>query len=127
MRFRRRGHAVRPIPAREPIIRSVSDTGTTATPALRGAAAVLVAVAGWFGDGAVAAAAPATTTAASSITAPVPPPAPGGALPVRPAGSGGCIIGLNCGCIRYITCPGSHPRAPATNSQQRAAPAPQDP
>ena len=47
----------------------------------------------------------------------------GGAVPVVPA-AGACIIGLNCGCIRGITCPGTiphhhhapgadHPDAPA--------------
>ena len=94
---------------------------------MRGAVVVLVMGTGWMCDDAVAAAAPVTTTAASTITEPGPPPAPGGALPVRPAGGGACIIGLNCGCIRYITCPGSHPRPPVTNSQQHPAPAPQDP
>jgi hypothetical protein len=41
------------------------------------------------------------------------PTAAGGALPVVPAGGGGCIIGLNCGCIRGITCPGAVHRRPA--------------
>lgn len=91
---------------------------------MRGAVVVLVMGTGWMCDDAVAAAASGTV---ASSTAPAPPPAPGGALPVRPAGGGACIIGLNCGCIRYITCPGSHPRPPVTNSQQHPAPAPQDP
>lgn len=30
-----------------------------------------------------------------------------------PAGSEACIIGLNCGCIRYRTCPGDRRRPPA--------------
>jgi len=36
--------------------------------------------------------------------------------PVVPVGGGACIIGLNCGCIRGITCPGTvhHPPAPAS-------------
>ena len=114
------------MPARETIVRSVRYTGTGAAPALRAVAAVLVMAAGWCGGDNVTGAA-TSQSAASSITAPAPPPAPGGALPVRPAGGGACIIGLNCGCIRYITCPGSRPRPPATNNQQHAAPAPQDP
>ncbi len=37
----------------------------------------------------------------------------GGALPVVPVGGGGCIIGLNCGCVHNCTVPHHHP-APAT-------------
>lgn len=73
-----------------------------------------------------------TTSAASSSVSPAPPsPAnPGGALPVRPAGGGGCIIGMNCGCIRNITCPKPHARHPGVvGDPQRGgpAPAPQNP
>ena len=54
-----------------------------------------------------------TTRASSSVTstptAPVTPAAPpGDASPVQPLGGGGCVIGLNCGCIPRITCPGAH-------------------
>jgi hypothetical protein len=56
-----------------------------------------------------------------AVTAlPQPQPAPhpsvgtgGGALPVVPAGGGGCIIGLNCGCVH--NCSNQHHQpAPAT-------------
>jgi hypothetical protein len=36
-----------------------------------------------------------------------------GALPVVPAGGGGCIIGLNCGCVHNCS-PPHRPPAPAT-------------
>lgn len=53
----------------------------------------------------------------------------GGALPVVPVGGGACISGLNCGCIRYITCPGTirhHRPAPVNDHppDPPAAPAP---
>ncbi|OBF61989.1 hypothetical protein A5753_16520 [Mycobacterium sp. 852002-51971_SCH5477799-a] len=58
----------------------------------------------------------------------VPPPAPGGAVPVQPLGGGGCIIGLNCGCIRnVITCPSPHPRRPSVDNNQHPEPAPPNP
>jgi hypothetical protein len=53
---------------------------------------------------------------------PAPSPAPGdnagggGSLPVVPVGGIPCIVGLNCGCIRNVTCPDAvrrHPRPPA--------------
>jgi hypothetical protein len=54
-----------------------------------------------------------------------------GALPVVPVGGSGCISGLNCGCIRYVTCPGTvrdRPPAPANihppNANAPAAPGP---
>src|SRR5271156_5110991 len=73
----------------------------------------------------------ATATSAFSSEAPAPSPAPssptrGGALPVVPVGGGACIAGLNCGCIRYITCPGTIPHhhpAPA-NDHPPDAPGP---
>ncbi|RAU92034.1 hypothetical protein DQP58_19440 [Mycobacterium colombiense] len=65
--------------------------------------------------------------ASSSVVTPAP-PAPGGALPVHPAGGGGgCIIGLNCGCARNVTCPSSHPHRPSADKNQHAAPAPPNP
>jgi hypothetical protein len=50
----------------------------------------------------------------------------GGALPVQPVGGGACIIGLNCGCIRGITCPGTipHHHPAPTNDHQPAPGAP---
>jgi len=51
----------------------------------------------------------------------------GGALPVQPVGGGACIIGLNCGCIRNITCPKPHPSHPDTANGQHNAPGPQNP
>ncbi|BBZ69497.1 hypothetical protein MPRS_05900 [Mycobacterium paraseoulense] len=56
------------------------------------------------------------------------PPTPGGALPVQPAGGGGCIIGLNCGCTRNCHKPRPRPPDVAGDPQHAApAPAPQDP
>jgi hypothetical protein len=70
-----------------------------------------------------------TATNAMSGETPAPPPAPsgitggGGALPVLPA-TGGCIIGLNCGCIGRL-CPGPQPHhhPTLTNGQPNYAPA----
>ncbi|BBY36930.1 hypothetical protein MMAN_10640 [Mycobacterium mantenii] len=75
--------------------------------------------------------APVTIAASSGVTpappAPTPaPPSPGGALPVQPAGGGGCVIGLNCGCTR--NCHKPHPRPPdVVGDPQHAAPAPPNP
>ncbi|BBY00808.1 hypothetical protein MSEO_13070 [Mycobacterium seoulense] len=92
--------------------------------ALCGVLAALVVAFAWSpGD-----VAPRASTAASSSTV-TPPPSPGGALPVQPAGGGGCIIGLNCGCTRNCHQP-PRPRPPAIagDPQHSApAPAPQDP
>src|ERR1700730_8656909 len=99
--------------------------------ALRGGAAAL-ALAALCG----AVAEPPTRTTATRVlssetSAPSPPASgpgdgegAGGALPVLPA-HGGCIIGLNCGCIRGITCPGTIPhRRPApANAQPHDPPA----
>ncbi len=47
----------------------------------------------------------------------------GGALPVVPVGGGGCIIGLNCGCVH--NCPNQHRHpAPATVQPPDTPPAP---
>jgi hypothetical protein len=79
-----------------------------------GGTAIAFALAVGFGD--VAGVVPS-----SGATTPALPPHPSGAatgagaLPVVPVGGGACIIGLNCGCIRGITCPGTvhHRPAPA--------------
>lgn len=101
----------------------IGQTRTAA--ALCACGAALVVAFGWsLGD----ATARAATVASSSNVAPAPPPTPGGALPVQPAGGGGCIIGLNCGCTR--NCHKHHPRPPkVAGDPQHAAPvpAPQDP
>ncbi len=102
--------------------------------AMFGGAAVALAV-GWLGDDGRP---PATTTAAlttslhSSAKPSMPEPqaatspagpdrSDGGALPAVPV-HGGCIIGLNCGCIPNLTCPGSHPRKGQPDSHRRPAP-----
>lgn len=71
-------------------------------PASFGVAGVVLA-AGLSGVGAVPVGMTVATTPVSSV------------VPAPSAVSGGpqaCIIGLNCGCIRYRTCPG-HRRPPA--------------
>ncbi|OSC25408.1 hypothetical protein B8W69_19160 [Mycobacterium vulneris] len=88
--------------------------------ALFGCVTAVVLAAGLSSGGAPAA------TATPSVVTPAP-PAPGGAVPVQPVGGGGCIIGLNCGCIRKVTCPSPHPRRPSVDSNQHAAPAPANP
>lgn len=70
--------------------------GRTA-PALFGAASVALAV-GLSGAGALLAGMTATAITPASYVASAP--------SVAPVGSQGCIIGLNCGCIRHRTCPG---------------------
>jgi hypothetical protein len=70
-----------------------------------------------------------SATSAMPSETPAPPPAPGGptggggALPVLPATA--CIIGLNCGCVRGLTCPGAYPHhhGATTNGQPNYAPA----
>jgi hypothetical protein len=99
--------------------------------ALRASAGLFVVMVGCgaavVGAGASAPTPDTTATNAMSSAAPAPPPAPGGptggggALPVRPA-TGGCIIGLNCGCISRL-CPGPQPHHPGiTNGQPNYAP-----
>ena len=103
--------------------------------ALRASAGLFVLMVGCgaavVGAGASALAPDTTATNAMSSQAPAPPTNPGGptgsggALPVVPVGGGGCIPGLNCGCIRGITCPGTYPHhhPTVTNGQSNGAPA----
>lgn len=57
----------------------------------------------------------------------------GGALPVVPArlaplpDPGGCISGLNCGCIRGLTCPGTIPHHHPTQANGHPQDAPPPP
>ncbi|MBV8785558.1 MAG: hypothetical protein JOZ00_02595 [Mycobacterium sp.] len=82
-----------------------------------GVAALVVAV-GWSAGDTTATTAKSNTATSSSTT-----PAPGGAVPVQPVGGGGCIIGLNCGCVH--ACHTQHPRPPdVAGDPQHAAPAP---
>jgi hypothetical protein len=115
----------------EPTVGVVMNTGRTAI-ALRAGAGLFVLM---VGCGAVAggvsqSGAPTPTTATSALSSETPPPPKdpgdptggGGALPVRPII---CYAGLNCGCIRGITCPGTipHHHHPApTNDQPHDAP-----
>ena len=74
-----------------------------------------------------------STMGHSSIVVPAPPSSGavtgggGGALPARPAGGGACITGLNCDCIRNITCPKPRASHPDTANGQHTAPGPQNP
>ncbi len=73
-----------------------------------GATAIAFAFTAGFGD-------VAGVVLSSGAATPAPPPHPSvttgrGALPVVPVGGGGCIIGLNCGCVH--NCPNQH-RHPA--------------
>lgn len=65
-----------------------------------GTAGVVLAI-GLGGAGTLLAGTAAATTPATYV---VPAPSAG------PVSSQGCIIGLNCGCIRYRTCPGDRRR-----------------
>ena len=69
---------------------------------------------------------PSGVTAPSSSVAPTAGDG-GGAISVQPVGGGGCIIGLNCGCIPRRTCPTPHARAGTGDANQHNAPAPQNP
>jgi hypothetical protein len=96
--------------------------------ALCGGAAVLAVAVGGIG----AIGEPQTgAMAPSSVVVPAPPSpgdtSGGGALPVKPAGGGGCILGLNCGPIHPNPPPPPrrHPTVP--HDPQHAAPAPQNP
>jgi hypothetical protein len=117
---------------REPTVGVVMNTGRTAIASRAGAGLFVLMV---VGCGAVAggvsqsgAPTPTTVTSALSSETPSPPndpggPAGGGALPVHPIM--GCYVGLNCGCIRGVTCPGTitHHHHPApTNDQPHGAP-----
>lgn len=90
--------------------------------AVAASVAALVLAGGWSLDEA-AAARPLVAASAGATPAPPAPPSPGGALPVRPAGGGGCIIGLNCGCTRNCHQPRPHPPNDA-GQPPRSAPAP---
>jgi len=105
------------------------NTGRTAI-ALRTGAGLLVLMVGAVAGGVSQSGAPAPTTATSALSSETQPPpndpgAPtggGGALPVRPIM--GCYLGLNCGCIRGITCPGTVHHKPApTNDHPPNPPA----
>ncbi len=91
---------------------------------VRGAAAVCAAALAL----AIASPPDVPASAASSIVPPEPSD-PGGPVQVRPAGGGGCVIGLNCGCIRNITCPKApaHPPGAVRDKRPDPAPAPQNP
>lgn len=90
--------------------------------AVCGVFAAVVLAFGWSDAGTVARA--ANPTPSSNVT----PPVPGGALPVQPAGGGGCIIGLNCGCTRNCHKPRPRPPGPVSDPQHDApASAPENP
>lgn len=44
-----------------------------------------------------------------------------------PTGGGGCVVGLNCGCIPHRTCPTPHARPGTPGAKHHTAPAPQNP
>lgn len=99
--------------------------GGTAAAVCRGAALVFAAA---FLPAGVELSAGAAASPPSS-EAPAPPSADGdgGALPVQPVGGGGCIIGMNCGCIPHRTCPTPHPRPGSGGANQHNPPAPPNP
>lgn len=99
--------------------------------ALHGGAAAVALAAGFGAVTGVQTDTNATRVLSGETPAPSPVPVDradgGGALPVVPVGGSGCIAGLNCGCIRYITCPGTvrhHKPAPAGDHPPDAPPAP---
>jgi hypothetical protein len=88
----------------------VLKKGITAI-ALRGYAAVFVVAIGCGVETAAQSGLSMPAAAAMAATSgqpPADPQGPGGALPVVPV-HGGCIVGLNCGCIRGTTGPCSGP------------------
>jgi hypothetical protein len=110
---------------------AVMNQGRTAI-ALRGGVTVFVLVVGCGalpGVMSTSSASPTPTTTSSAVSREAAAPSgdpggpSGGALPVAPA-HGGCIIGLNCGCIRGFTCPGTilHHRPAPTNDRPHGAP-----
>jgi len=113
------------------------STGRTAITLGAGAGLlVLVLGCGAVAGGVSQSGAPTPTRATSALSSetPLPPNDPGGptrggsALPVRPIM--GCYLGLNCGCIRGITCPGTvhhHRATPNNNNQPPDAPPPPAP
>lgn len=94
----------------EPTLGVVLKKGITAI-ALRGCAAVFVVAIGCGVETAAQGGLSIPAAAAMAATSgqpPADPQGPGGALPVVPV-HGGCIVGLNCGCIRGTTGPCSGP------------------
>ena len=94
----------------EPTLGVVMENGITAI-ALRGCAAVFVVAIGCGVETAAQGGLSIPAAAAMAATSgqpPADPQGPGGALPVVPV-HGGCIVGLNCGCIRGTTGPCSGP------------------
>jgi hypothetical protein len=96
--------------------------------ALCGGAAMLALALGGVGDDGKPL---ASTAAPTSSVVPVP-PSPGdtvggGALPVKPAGGPGCILGLNCGPIHPNPPPppSRHPSLP--HGPQQPGPGPENP
>jgi hypothetical protein len=89
----------------------VTNKGRMAIALGSSAAALLLGLGGAIGEGV------ATAAASSPTPVPVLPNAAGGsdggATPAHPLGGGGCVIGLNCGCIPRITCPGPRAHPPA--------------
>jgi hypothetical protein len=71
---------------------------------------------------------PSSAMSPPSSAVPAPPSGnDGGAIRVRPAGGGACIIGLNCGCIPHHTCPSPPPRPGTAGANQHKAPDPPKP
>jgi hypothetical protein len=95
--------------------------GTTLAALCGGAAALALALCGVGPAGEPSASAPT-----SSVT-PAPPVDDGGALPVKPAGGGGCVLGLNCGPIHPNPPPPPHRHPSLAPGPQHAAADPQNP
>lgn len=71
---------------------------------------------------------PSRSATPSSSVIPAPPsPGDGGALPVKPAGGGGCVLGLNCGPIHPNPPPPPHRHPSLAPDPQHAAAATQNP
>jgi hypothetical protein len=102
--------------------------GRTVAALCGGAAVLALALGGVGGDDGKPL---ARAAAPSSSVVPVPPSpgdtAGGGALPVKPAGGGGCILGLNCGPIHANPPPppSRHPSLP--HGPQHPGPGPENP
>ncbi|WP_142404560.1 hypothetical protein [Mycobacterium shigaense] len=103
----------------------MTNSTTRAVAAVYGGVAVFALVVGGL-DG-VSTRYGATTSVSSALPAPPAPGDGGGALPVKPVGGGGCVLGLNCGPIHPNPPPPPHRHPSPAPDPQHPAPGVPDP